>query len=119
MIKRRQNSITLYRIDRTNYRLNVQSVKLYLEPLHHPWLCHALLSIREDSDCLIEVTLPYFTLPLSKGVHPPEAMMHFPPLFQISPYFRKISDSAENFPNVTFPKKISDFHPPKFLRTFF
>src|SRR6218665_3351813 len=47
----------------------------------------------------------------ARGVHPPEAMMHFAPLFQISPpIFEKFEDSAE---------KISDFHPPKFLMTFF
>src|SRR6218665_314753 len=38
-----------------------------------------------------------------RGVHPPEAMMHFP-LFQIPPIFEKVSDSVENFPCFsTFP----------------
>src|SRR6218665_3650803 len=42
-----------------------------------------------------------------RGVHPPEAMMHFP-LFQISPIF----------PILPFPKKIFDFHPPRFPMTY-
>jgi len=49
---------------------------------------------------------------------PPEAMMHFP-LFQILPYFRFFLDSVEIFPILPFPKKFLDFHPPKFLMTFF
>src|SRR6218665_1147989 len=32
---------------------------------------------------------------IDRGVHPPEAILHFPP-FQISPYFRK--DFSTNFP---------------------
>src|SRR6218665_1145156 len=44
------------------------------------------------------------------GVHPPEAMMHIPSLFQISPHiFEKFSDSEENFQNVIFSRKISPF----------
>src|SRR6218665_394928 len=56
---------------------------------------------------------------------PLEAMMHFLPLFQIPPGFRKnlkISDSKENFPNFpyfTFRKQFSDFHSQKFRMTFF
>jgi len=46
---------------------------------------------------------------------PTEAMMHFP-LFPISPYFRKFF-RLRDFPNFTFPQKIFDFHPPKFLTT--
>src|SRR6218665_489109 len=42
---------------------------------------------------------------VSRGVHPSEAMMHFP-LFHISPLF---SDSVENFPNFTFSRKIFPF----------
>src|SRR6218665_3080058 len=42
---------------------------------------------------------------------PPEAMMHFPPLFQISPYFRKILGLSGKFHKFSlFPKKF-----PKFL----
>src|SRR6218665_2260048 len=55
-----------------------------------------------------------------RGVHPPEAMMHFPPPFQISPLFSKnfyiLWKISQMLP---FPEKISDFHPPKFLMTFF
>src|SRR6218665_3420428 len=46
---------------------------------------------------------------------PSEAMMHVPPMFQISPpVSEKLSDSVENFPVLPFPEKFSDFHPPKF-----
>src|SRR6218665_2163550 len=43
---------------------------------------------------------------IARGVHPLEAMMHFP-LFQISPLFpKKFSGYMENFPNFTFSHKI-------------
>src|SRR6218665_1246206 len=46
---------------------------------------------------------------------PSEAMMHVPPMFQISPpVSEKLSDSVENFPVLPFPEKFSDFHPSKF-----
>src|SRR6218665_2006993 len=45
---------------------------------------------------------------LISGVHPPEAMMHFPPCFRFSPIFEKFSESVENFQNFTFSSKISD-----------
>src|SRR6218665_235925 len=49
---------------------------------------------------------------------PPEAMMHFPP--SDSPlFFEQFSYSVEHLLNVTFSRKIFDFHPPKFLMTFF
>ena len=55
---------------------------------------------------------------LSRGVHPSEAMMHYP-LFQIFPLFPKnLSDSAENFPQFYLFQKNSRFHAPKFLATF-
>src|SRR6218665_1206430 len=51
---------------------------------------------------------------------PPETMMHFPPLFQISPLFSKIFKILWEISKILpFPEKISDFHPPKFLMTFF
>src|SRR6218665_387073 len=50
---------------------------------------------------------------------PPEVTMHLPPLFQIPPIFDEFSDFMENFKNFTFSRKISDFHPPKFLMIFF
>src|SRR6218665_2179832 len=57
-------------------------------------------------------------LTLRRGVHPSEAMMHFPPCFRCPPIFEKYSDSADNFQN--FPEKeFLDFHLPKFLMTFF
>src|SRR6218665_2972410 len=46
-------------------------------------------------------------------------MMHFP-LFQISTLFRKkFSNSWKIFTILPFQKKFPDFHPPKFLMTFF
>src|SRR6218665_946068 len=55
------------------------------------------------------------------GVHPPEAMMHFPPVSDFPTLFpKKISDSVESFLQFyLFPKIFLDFHPPKFLTTFF
>jgi len=44
--------------------------------------------------------------------------MHFPPVSN-SPYFRKILRLREILNILPFPDKISDFHPPKFLITFF
>ena len=44
----------------------------------------------------------------------------YPHSFQISPYFRNISQTLSKiFPLLPFPKKCFDFHPPKFLMTFF
>jgi len=51
-----------------------------------------------------------------RGVHPPEAMMHFPPVSDFPLFSKTISDSLENFP---FPVNFFDFHPPKFLMIFF
>src|SRR6218665_1404830 len=45
-------------------------------------------------------------------------MMHFPSVSHFPLFPKKICDSAENVPNLTFSKKHSDFHPPKFLTTF-
>ena len=43
-----------------------------------------------------------------RGVHPPpETMMHFPPVSDFPPIFKKLSDSVENFLNFTFSGKIS------------
>ena len=42
-------------------------------------------------------------------------MMHFLPLFQISPYFLKKFQTLENFPIVPFPEKFIDFHPMTFF----
>src|SRR6218665_2468403 len=53
------------------------------------------------------------------SIHPPEAMMHFPPVSDFPSVSGKISDSEENFHNDTFTHKNFDFHPPKFLMTFF
>src|SRR6218665_303299 len=51
---------------------------------------------------------------------PPETMMHFPPLFQISPLFQKNFRTFWKILTILpFPKHFLDFHPPKFLMTFF
>ena len=53
----------------------------------------------------------------TRGVHPPEAMMHFP-LFQIFPYFLKMFRLHENvFQFCRFPTKFFGFRPLKFLMT--
>ena len=44
----------------------------------------------------------------SMGVHPPEAMIHFP-LFQISPIFSTNFQTVENLKNVTFSRQIFRF----------
>ena len=53
-----------------------------------------------------------------KGFHPPWGHDAFSPLFQISPYFRQILRLSGKFQKF-YPEKISRFHPPKFLTTFF
>src|SRR6218665_2332122 len=42
-----------------------------------------------------------------RGVHPPETMINFSPLFQISPYFRKIFGLSEIFLQFYLFRKIS------------
>src|SRR6218665_336523 len=43
-------------------------------------------------------------------------MMHFPPLFQISPLFSKnFQTLTKIFTVLPFPEKFLDFYPPKFL----
>ena len=68
-----------------------------------------------------------YSVPTIRGVHPPEAMMHFP-LFQISALFPKnIWHSAGNFPDFTFSRrnfrfssaKISDFFTTNFQFPYF
>src|SRR6218665_2073912 len=50
---------------------------------------------------------------------PPETMMHFP-LFQIVPLFwRNFQTLGKIFTILIFSEKFLDFHPPKFLMTFF
>src|SRR6218665_1765553 len=46
---------------------------------------------------------------VSRGVHPPETMMHFPPVSDFPPIFENFSDSEENFHNFTFSRQISGF----------
>ena len=47
--------------------------------------------------------------PGDRGVHPPEAIIHFPPCFRFPPIFDKFSDSEENFQNFTFSRKFFRF----------
>src|SRR6218665_643732 len=49
----------------------------------------------------------------------PKAMMHFPPVSDFPLFPKNFSDFVENLPNFTFSEKFFDFHPPKFLTTFF
>src|SRR6218665_1536825 len=51
---------------------------------------------------------------------PPEAMMHFTPCFRFPPLFSKNCLTFWKISKMLpFPDKISYFHPPKFLTTFF
>src|SRR6218665_3833392 len=51
---------------------------------------------------------------------PSETMMHFRPLFQIFPLFsRNFQTLRKMLTILPFPEKFLDFHPPKFLMTFF
>src|SRR6218665_86173 len=55
-----------------------------------------------------------------RGVHPPEAMMHFPPVSDSPPLFwKQFVTFWKIFKILPFPEQISHFHPPKFLTTFF
>jgi len=68
----------------------------HVSPLHHPcWLY------------------------LFRDVHPPEAMMHFPPVSDFPLFSKKFQTLWKIFQMLPFPEKFLDFHPPKFLMTFF
>ena len=54
-----------------------------------------------------------------RGVHPSEVMMHFPPVSDVPLFPKNFRTSWKIFANLPFPKKFVDFHPPKFLTTFF
>src|SRR6218665_1827590 len=56
---------------------------------------------------------------MTRGVHPPEAMMHFPPCFRFPLFSKKFQTLWKIFKILPFPDKFLDFHPPKFLMTFF
>src|SRR6218665_1917558 len=62
---------------------------------------------------------PLPTFPSSRGVHPPEAMMHFPPVSDFPPVFEIFWTFWKISEMLPFTDKISYFHPPKFLTTFF
>jgi len=56
---------------------------------------------------------------ISRGVHPPEAMMHFPPVSDFPPFPKHFSDSVDNFPNFTFSRKISQFSSAKISENYY
>src|SRR6218665_281501 len=58
------------------------------------------------------------TIPVLRGVHPSEAMMHSP-CFRFPPYFRKNSDCGKFSNFYLLLKNFSIFIRPKFLMTFF
>src|SRR6218665_1039556 len=57
--------------------------------------------------------------PIYRGVHPSEAMIHFPPVSDFPLFPKNISDSVENFPNVTFSLKIFIFSAAKISHKLF
>ena len=57
-------------------------------------------------------------IPLARGVHPPEAMMHFSLVSNFPLFPKNISDFVENFQSLTFSEFFLDIHPPQFLITF-
>ena len=68
-----------------------------------------VLNSRKDMNNIKSVETQEVTLSVTRGVHPSEAMMHFP-LFEISPYFRKKFQTPwKIFPISAFPKKILIF----------
>src|SRR6218665_435344 len=56
---------------------------------------------------------------ISRGVHPPEAMMHFPPVSDFPLFPKHFSDSVDNFPNFTFSRKISQFSSAKVSENYY
>src|SRR6218665_3245006 len=53
-----------------------------------------------------------------RGVHPPETMMHFPPVSDFPLFSENFWTLRKIFAILLFPDKFLDFHPPKFLMTF-
>src|SRR6218665_1153806 len=50
---------------------------------------------------------------------PSDTMMHFPPCFRFPLFQRNFRTFYKFFTLLPFPEKFLDFHPPKFLMTFF
>src|SRR6218665_675395 len=83
--------------------------------------CNSLPSssqVSSSSVFLFSSFRPFFPRLACRGVHPSEAMMHFPPCFSFPQFQKTFSHSVENFPNFTFSEKLFDLHPPNFLMTF-
>src|SRR6218665_3216294 len=55
---------------------------------------------------------------MSGGVHPSEAMMHFPPVLDFPLFSKNLQTMWKFFKILPFPEKFLHFHPPKFLMTF-
>ena len=47
-----------------------------------------------------------------RGVHPPETMMHFPPVSDFPLFSKKFQTRWKIFKMLPFPEKFLDFHPP-------
>ena len=61
-----------------------------------------------------------FLQPSAGASIPSETMMHFPPCFRFSPLFSKNFQTLRKiFTILPSPEKFLDFHPPKFLMTFY
>ena len=58
-------------------------------------------------------------LAADRGVHPPEAMMHFPLCFRFPLVPKNFLTPWKISLILPFHEKFFDFHPPKFLMTFF
>ena len=52
------------------------------------------------------------------SIHP-EAMMHFPSVSDFPPFPKNFQTPWKISKTLPFPEKLFDFHPPKFLMTFF
>src|SRR6218665_2684396 len=62
-------------------------------------------------------SVPVHTLTY-RGVHPPETMMHFPPVSDFPLFSENFQTLRKIFTILPFPEKFLHFHPPKFLMTF-
>src|SRR6218665_2491274 len=73
-----------------------------------------------EVDCILIIVAKCEMALVSRGVHTPETMMHFPPCFRFFPLFsKKFRTLRTIFTMLPFPEKFLDFHPPKFLMTLF
>ena len=87
--------------------------RLYIIPLN-------LLGLRVHMcRCLQTYTVQMYQYAAGASI-PSEAVMHFPPVSDFPPYFRKkFRTSWKILTFLPFPKFFLDFHPPKYLTTIF